>query len=850
MVERERKTVLLVEDEAVIAMATAATIGTWGYEVLVARSGEKAVHIVETGERIDLILMDIDLGPGMSGSEAAARILASASVPIVFLTSHSERAMVEKVRGLTRYGYVIKNSGDFVLRSSMEMAFELYEAHSSIKSKMEALQDSEERFRKLFEQSIDAIFLVELSSGRYLDANKASEKLTGRSVEELKESKTYEISPRGAGERLETMSRARGPLELGEVEYVQPDGSTRTAMLNSILLGDGRAFGIAHDITERRRAEEAVQKSEAQFRSLFENAPAGVFYSTVDGRIIQVNEEYARIMGFRSAEDARETINRSSAGEVLYEKAGEREGLIAGALRSPGSWIKTEWQYRRKEGTRITADLAFRALPETPDVLEGFVTDISERKLAEAALKESKHFLERILSSTPNLVYIYDVIKKKNEYSNRMVLDFLGYSSEQIKEFGPALFDNILHPDDAGLVENHQARFFQAEEEDVLDVEYRMRHSDGTWHVLKSRDVLFGVLQILGSSEDVTERKTAEQALRESEERFRLLVRDMQVGVVLQDPKAEIVLANPKALELLGLSEDQLLGKTSYDPDWNVVHEDGAPFPGETHPVSRAIATRRPVRGVVMGVFNPRRGDRVWLSVDAEPQLNADGSPRQIVCSFTDISERKRAEDEVKSLLAEKELILKEVHHRIKNNLGTVKSLLALQAGMLPDAAAVAAFHDTEFRVQSMMILYERLYQSSNFRDICMRDYLPALIDQIVDNFPNRAGVRVEKDIGEFVLDAKRLLPFGIIINELLTNCMKYAFPDRNDGVIYVSARLSDNRVTAIVQDNGLRIPEESEIEKPSGLGLMLVRELTLQLEGAIRVERENGTRVVLEFPI
>jgi len=132
--------------------------------------------------------------------------------------------------------------------------------------------------------------------------------------------------------------------------------------------------------------------------------------------------------------------------------------------------------------------------------------------------------------------------------------------------------------------------------------------------------------------------------LGQSEEKFRNMVGDMQVGVILQGPKAEILMANPLALELLGLSENQLMGKTSFDPDWNVIREDGSPFAGAEHPVPRAIATNRPVHDVVMGVYRPITKDRVWLIVDAEPQLSDEGTVRQVVCTFVDITERKNAE--------------------------------------------------------------------------------------------------------------------------------------------------------------------------------------------------------------
>ena len=135
-----------------------------------------------------------------------------------------------------------------------------------------------------------------------------------------------------------------------------------------------------------------------------------------------------------------------------------------------------------------------------------------------------------------------------------------------------------------------------------------------------------------------------EAALQESRENYRRLVADLQVGVLIQSPTSEILQCNRIALELLGLEESHLLGKTSFDPDWNVVHEDGSPFPGPEHPVPRAIATGLPVENVVMGVYRPTSQDRAWLLLSAQPDLAADGSLRQVICTFIDISETKRAE--------------------------------------------------------------------------------------------------------------------------------------------------------------------------------------------------------------
>lgn len=146
-------------------------------------------------------------------------------------------------------------------------------------------------------------------------------------------------------------------------------------------------------------------------------------------------------------------------------------------------------------------------------------------------------------------------------------------------------------------------------------------------------------------SEASVECRLTEAALQTSEEIFQDLIQNLKVGVLLQGPDSEILMSNSAALELLGLQEDQLLGKTSFDPNWRVIHEDGSPFPAETHPVPLAIATRKPIHNVVMGVHRPQCNDLIWLLVNADPQLTPDGEIRQVICTFSDITERKQMEE-------------------------------------------------------------------------------------------------------------------------------------------------------------------------------------------------------------
>ena len=210
--------------------------------------------------------------------------------------------------------------------------------------------------------------------------------------------------------------------------------------------------------------------------------------------------------------------------------------------------------------------------------------------------------------------------------------------------------------------------------------------------------------------------------------------------------------------------------------------------------------------------------------------------------------ERKHAEETIKTMLKEKEMILKEVHHRLKNNMTTLISLLNLQTGTVSDPSAVTALEEAGARVRSMMLLYEQLNQSDDFLETSIDNYLSAVIDGIAASFTVNGNIRIEKHLEDFPLDTRRLQTLGIIINELLTNSMKYAFRGRTGGVLTICVSLEGNRVVLRVQDDGTGIPESMDFGHSSGLGLQLVHALVAQLAGTIHLERNNGTTIILDF--
>ena len=212
------------------------------------------------------------------------------------------------------------------------------------------------------------------------------------------------------------------------------------------------------------------------------------------------------------------------------------------------------------------------------------------------------------------------------------------------------------------------------------------------------------------------------------------------------------------------------------------------------------------------------------------------------------ISSLELRTERINFLLSEKEILLKEVHHRIKNNMNTVSSLLSLQARTISEPSAIRALEDARYRILSMSVLYDKLYHSADFSELAIKGYLSTLIDEVVANFPNGKGVRTEKNIQEFNFDSKRLQLLGIIINELLTNIMKYAFNGKERGLITVSVTNVNGHVAISVQDDGIGMPESVSFENSTGFGLQLVQALIQQIDGVIRIDRGNGTKIVLEF--
>jgi len=243
-------------------------------------------------------------------------------------------------------------------------------------------------------------------------------------------------------------------------------------------------------------------------------------------------------------------------------------------------------------------------------------------------------------------------------------------------------------------------------------------------------------------------------------------------------------------------------------------------------------------------------GKKRWISSLITPIFEIDASLKKFVIVDTDITPNKELEEKLKSSLSEKEILLREIHHRVKNNLQVIISLLNLQSGYIHDAETLRAMTEGQNRVRSMALVHEKFYQSDGISEIDFAEYTEKLCQYIFQSFPetaSRVQLTVESDKVAFDLDTA--MPCGLLINEIVSNSLKYAFPDGMAGEIVIQLKSEEkNKVRISVRDNGKGMAQEYDLKNPTTLGLQLIDALTSQLNGEVEMIRKDGTIFNITF--
>jgi two-component sensor histidine kinase len=239
----------------------------------------------------------------------------------------------------------------------------------------------------------------------------------------------------------------------------------------------------------------------------------------------------------------------------------------------------------------------------------------------------------------------------------------------------------------------------------------------------------------------------------------------------------------------------------------------------------------------------------VWFAAYGRAMFGADGRPSSIVGINMDITERKRGEDTLRTSLREKDILLKEVHHRVKNNMQIISSLLFLQSSYVRDPYDVDLFRESQLRVKSMAMVHERLYRSEDLSSIEFSDYVETIADELLASY-SRPGIELRTRVDDIRFGVDVAIPCGLLITELVTNAIKHAFPDGRGGHIDIEGSSEGGIMHLTVKDDGVGYPAHVDFNGGETLGVTLMKGLTDQLEGTITVDRTHGSRIAIAFPL
>lgn len=467
-----------------------------------------------------------------------------------------------------------------------------------------------------------------------------------------------------------------------------------------------------------------------------------------------------------------------------------------------------------------------------------------EHKTVEEALKDSEERLKILFEFAPDAYYLND-LKGNFIDGNKVAETMTGYKREEL--IGKNLLKlKLLPPDQIPKVTALLAK--SALGLPTGSDEFTINRKDGKKVPVEIRTYpvkIKGETLVLGIARDISDRKRVEEALREEKDRAQKYLDIAGVMIVAINAKGEVTLINRKGCEILGYKRETLIGKNWFDTCIPLpVREDVKSvferlMNGEVEPVEyfeNPVLTRKKKERII-----------AWYNtVLTDDAGNLAGT----LSLGEDITERKKAEERLKASLEEKEVMLREIHHRVKNNMQIIVSLLRLQSRQLKGEGGKEIFKVSLNRITSMSLIHESLYKSKDLARIDFSSYIRRLTTHVFSIYaPATARISLAIEMGKVYLDINRAIPCGLIINELVTNSIKHAFSGGRKGEIIVKMNFDKKgKFKLTVSDNGIGFPAHLDFHDASTLGLQLVRDLVNQINGKIRLERNGGTRFEIKF--
>lgn len=725
------------------------------------------------------------------------------------------------------------------------------------------LRESEERFKLLSEAALEGITISE--DGKIIDANDQfakmhgyvdSKDVVGKKIEDFIVPEYLDITYRNIEMGYQRPFTLQSKKKNGNLITVEARGE------NMPYYGRQVSIIAMSDITERINYENQLKESHERYKNHIESLPDGVLILEKN-KIVFANPSALKILGTSTGQ-----IKKSALEDyILQEYKKEFAELLTSVKKGETSRF-AELKITRPNDKRI-ADIEasgrlvkFRGEESIQLVVHDISTrkqlareqlraqiaeetnvqlqrEIVERKKAESKLTKAQKYATSIIESSLDMIVATDIDNRINEFNLAAERTF-GYKRSEIlgKHIEVLFADREEHKQVMGLLEkesNFAGEIVNKRADQSLFISYLSAS------VLKDENG--EIIGAMGVSRDITAIKKAEEELRLSEERHRAIYDQAYIGIARIGKVGRFLLVNQRLCDMLGYTSDELYKKAFFEL---------------THPEEVENSLKNwdsLLSGEIKNFTSEQRythkdGTYVVANLTVSMVHDANGNPNYYVAVFEDVTDRKEQELKLQRSLKEKEVLLKEVHHRVKNNMQVISSILNLQSSYIKDPEAVEMLRESQDRIKSMSFIHESLYQSKDLSHVNFTEYVRNLVNNLFRTYGiNISGLELKYELDEVALNIDTAIPCGLVINELISNALKYAFKGRDKGELkVVLKRIDDKKLKLVVSDDGVGFPDDIDYRDTESLGLQLVVTLVGQIKGQVDLDNKNGTKFTIEF--
>jgi PAS domain S-box-containing protein len=719
---------------------------------------------------------------------------------------------------------------------------------------------NEKKYKNLYLRNQTGIFTLN-KSGRLIDSNPAFLKIF-----DLKETENfYLFQEKNKFNELKEDLIKKGVIINYNLTYFNDFENELYLVLNLYYDSENELIeGNMIDITDLTLNSFALQEKEKKYRLIYEESNDSILILE-DDRIIDINQKGLKLFNLSF-----EKIVEKSLWDFTYNQSPELKKQLDNyfeRLKTEKN-IKFNWIFSQKEGFLETEISVAEINIGDFSYYQCVIHDETERNKYLKSLEQSKKTFESIIENTPEGF----LILKKNQilYTNSEFFNIFSIKKKETIAFDETIFgvnfnkiEKLLFQKKENTdIRNEQIQFFidgKSMEIDVTIVSIIFDEQDADMIIFK--DVSFQNKLSKEQLRAELAEETSKRLVKEIEERklieLKLETEYLRTKAIFESSDNTLLLTLTPDLKI---SSFNLHSKTYFDYQTKNELALNLDFEKYFEQIISPIKLRY-FRYLISSIrkgksyqlqlkFINRENERKWVELYLNPIKDLNQVVSEISLVAHDITEKKNNEREMISSLKEKEVLLKEVHHRVKNNLQIISSILNLQSSYIDDKKILEILEESRHRIRSMAIIHENLYQTTNFSSINFKNYSRELVRNLISSyhFNTKTEVEIIENVEKVDLSLDQAIPCGLIINELITNSLKYAFQNNKKGKIFLELSDKNGQITLVVGDNGIGLPKNFDINKTETLGLQLVSTLVEQIDGNIKLEKSKGIKYFITF--